>query len=134
MPASVLVKATGVTIGWELGMKNENAVAIPVQSVQAHVVIDDSMDLGTASVSEAVTLPSQKETVVPVSTDLAWSNMGQLGQLAMAQRDVKYKADGTVTLGGALVNVTVPFTATGVITQQDLVRGAMQGLPLLLPR
>jgi LEA14-like dessication related protein len=131
-PSAISVNPTGLTVRLELGMKNDNGVVIPVQSVRAHVVLGDSIDLGTATVTEAVPLAAHRETMVPVSVDMAWSNMGQLGQLALSPHDVKYTADGAVILGGSMLNVTVPFAMTGAITQQDLTRGALQGLPLLM--
>jgi LEA14-like dessication related protein len=129
-PTSIAVTPAGIGIGWDLGMKNDSGVAIPVQSVRAHVVLDGAIDLGTATVSEAVVLAAEHETIVPVSVNLAWSNLGQLGQLTTTPHDVAYQADGMVTLGGSLLNVTVPFATSGTLTQQDLTRGALQGLPL----
>jgi LEA14-like dessication related protein len=131
-PTSVMVDARGVTIGLDVGMQNPNRVAIPVQSIDAHVTLDDTIDLGDVKVPEAVLLPAQQEAHVPVSVPLAWTDMTQMASLATSGRDVKYKAVGTVTLGGDLLNVSVPFDTTGTIKQQDLAQGAMKGLPKLL--
>jgi LEA14-like dessication related protein len=133
-PTSIGVTAIGLTVGLELGMQNPNAVPIPLESVQAHVVLDGTLDLGTATVPDEVILAAGQETRTPVSVELPWKDMRQLAHLVASGRDVDYKADGTVALGGKLLNVSVPFVMAGTITREDLARGAMQGLPRLFPK
>jgi LEA14-like dessication related protein len=131
-PTSVTVDMRGLTIGLDVGLQNPNRVAIPLQSIDAHVTLDDTIDLGDVKVPEAVTLPAQQEAHVAVQVPLAWNNVTQMAGLATAGHDVTYKAVGTVTLGGDLLNVSVPFDTTGTIKQQDLAAGAMKGLPRVM--
>jgi hypothetical protein len=70
---------------------------------------------------------------VPVTVPLAWADLGAVASAAAAGRDVKYTATGTVTLGGDLLNVTLPFATSGTIAQRDLAQGAVNLLPGLMP-
>ncbi|HZU81676.1 MAG TPA: LEA type 2 family protein [Polyangiaceae bacterium] len=128
-PTSVTADARGLSIGMTLGMHNPNGVAIPLQAVDAHVTAGEGIDLGTVRVPEAVTLPAKGDADVPVSLPVTWNGVGQMAMLAASGRDIAYRAEGTVTLGGDLLNVTVPFTATGTIKQQDLAQGALRAMP-----
>lgn len=128
-PTAVMADQRGITLGLQLGMHNPNRVSIPVKAVNAHVNLDDKVDLGDVQTSEAVTLPAGQDATVPVSIPIAWTDLGQMAALAGPPHDVKYKASGTVTLGGDLLNVTVPFEATGTIKQQDMAQGALKAVP-----
>jgi LEA14-like dessication related protein len=132
-PTSVTVDARGVSLGMELQLENDNGVDIPVQSVQTNVVLD-TVTVGPASIAAPVTLAAHKTTPVPITVPLAWPDLGAVASAAAAGRDVKYTATGTVTLGGDLVNVTLPFQAMGTIAAKDLARGAVDLLPGLMPR
>jgi LEA14-like dessication related protein len=128
-PTAVMADQHGVTVGLQVGMHNPNRVAIPVKAVNAHLNLDDKLDLGDVQTSEAVTIPAGQDANVPVSIPIAWTDIGQMAVLAGSPHDVKYKASGTVTLGGDLVNVTVPFEATGTLKQQDIAQGTMKTVP-----
>jgi len=130
-PKAVTIDQTGLKLAFDLGMQNPNGVDIPVEHATAHVVLDNTIDLGTVTIPEAVTLPAKGEATVPVLVPLQWGDFGQLARLASEQRDLSYKSTGTVTLGGALLNVTVPFEADGTIKRDELTRGVLQGLPKL---
>jgi LEA14-like dessication related protein len=132
LPTSVTVDARGVSLGLELRLENDNGVAVPIQAVETTVALD-VVTIGPASIPAPVTLAPHTTTPVPVTVPLAWADLGAVASAAAAGRDVKYTATGTVTLGGDLLNVTLPFATSGTIAQRDLAQGAVNLLPGLMP-
>jgi hypothetical protein len=85
--------------------------------------------VGTVSIPHEVKLPAKQKTTMSVPLSIAWSDLGNVASLVLSNRDVPYTVDGTVTLGGDLLDVKVPFRITGTVTHEQLARAAQKSLP-----
>jgi LEA14-like dessication related protein len=122
---SVDPKAMHVTV--TLSATNPNAVDIPVQSVSAHVVVAQKVDLGPVTVSKSFTLAAGKATPIDAAMDVPWGNAMQLAQIG-GGTTIPFTVDGNVELGGDLLHVTVPYHLTGSMTSQQVVGATLNSL------
>jgi LEA14-like dessication related protein len=119
----------GVDLDLTLGVDNPNKVSLPVQGVTAKVMLDGKIDMGTVTSDKAIDLPAGKKTSMTVPVSVKWNDFPAIMQLAAQSKDVPYSVDGKVKLGGALLNVEVPFTMTGTITHDELVKATLKSIP-----
>jgi LEA14-like dessication related protein len=115
---------------------NPNAFDLSVQRVTAHVVADAKEDLGVVTSTEPFTLPAGKHLQMLVPLTMKWQSAGTLAALTASGRPIPYTVDGTAAVGGERLNVDVPFTVQGTLTQEQLERAAVRSLetlPGLLP-
>ena len=130
--ATTRVDETGLGLRVRLEAQNPNRVPLVAQRVSGHLTLaGGTIDLGTVSVDQALTLPAKSTTVVEVPLTMRWQNLGALGMLAAQTPTVPYAIEGTVTVGGERLNVELPFTLTGTLQRDDLVRAALRGIPTL---
>jgi LEA14-like dessication related protein len=145
-PTLVPVSATvieltpqGLDLTLALNATNPNGVSLSSQGVTAHVVVDKSVDLGSVTSTQAVSLAAGQTTLIQVPISVPWTSVLTLVQLGASNRAVPYAVDGTVAMGGTLVNVEIPFHLEGSVTHQQIVSAttrSIQGMPALpgLPR
>jgi hypothetical protein len=119
----------GLDLSVELSAMNPNASDLAAQSVTAHVVVDNRIDLGTLTLPQAVTLPAGKATALDVPLSVKWNDLAALAQLGAENRSVPFSVDGTLKMGGTLLDLTVPFHIDGTATHEQIVRAAMSSLP-----
>jgi Late embryogenesis abundant protein len=132
--APVSVTATsltplGIDLSVVLNATNPNTIPLMAQSVSGHVVLESSVDLGTVTSTQPISLPSMKTISVTVPLSVKWSSMAALLKVAASPGDVPYAVDGTVTMGDALVNVSLPFHLDGVVTHEQIVSAAAHAVP-----
>ncbi|MGH7437925.1 MAG: LEA type 2 family protein, partial [Polyangiaceae bacterium] len=60
-----------------------------------------------------------------------WTDMGVLAQIAATSGGVPYSVDGTLDMGGKLLQVGVPFHLDGTITHEQIVGAALKSLPMV---
>jgi LEA14-like dessication related protein len=108
---------------------NPNDLELAAKAVQAHVVLDGKVDLGTLRVPTGVRLPAKKHTTIDVPLSVKWSDLGALARLALEPRAIPFTIDGSVELGGDSFSVNVPYTIKGTITHEQLVSAARSSLP-----
>lgn len=125
------VDATGIGLDVVLSADNPNSVDLKLTEVISHLVLDKTNDMGTVSVPKAVVLPAGKTTEVDVQVAMQWKDVGALAPLAALGHPVAYSVDGTVSLGGVLDSVHLPFHAEGSIPVTDIVRASVRALPAL---
>ena len=135
-PTLVPVSATvtqltpvGIDLALALNATNPNGSDLSAQGVTAHVVLDRDIDLGTVSSSQAIVLPAGKTTPILVPLSVKWASLASIATLAQTTADVPYAVDGTVTMGGTLLNVGLPFHLDGNVTHAQLVSAAMRSIP-----
>ena len=144
-PKEAKVTAVDLT-GFDMLVKmeafNPNGFALSVRSVVAHVVVDGTHDLGTVTAAQPIELPANARTLVEVPINVKWAGAVNLANLAASKRPIPYTVDGTATVGGASLNVDVPFKLQGVLTPEQLRQAGLKslqaipglsGLPGLLP-
>lgn len=130
-PKSVSV-VTATSKGLDLDVTfeayNPNGVDLSTRSVSAKVVVAGSVDLGTVTSDQAISLPAKKTTVVHAPLHATWSNLAGLAVAASRTEVVPYTVDGHVRIGGAL-SIEVPFTLAGTLTRQELLGVAAGSFP-----
>jgi hypothetical protein len=135
-PEKVVVTSigpAGIDVLVNLGVENSNSSDLAGRSVTAKVVLDGKHDLGTVSVPREFHLPAGKRTELAVPMSVAWKEFSALLSLAGAPRNIPFDVDGSVSIGGDLLHVDVPFHISGVLTHEQLVQATMNSLPRLLP-
>ena len=128
------VKVTGITpqaidVDLELAAENPNGSDLDARSVTATLTLDGRYVVGTVKVPHAVSLPAHKKTVLTVPVTSRWQDLSGLVALATAGKDVPYKIDGTVEIGGDLLHIEVPFQIGGTVTREQLLRATLNSLP-----
>ena len=123
------ISTQGIDVALKLEAENPNDSAITARSLTATITLDGRYVLGTVTVPHDIVLPAHQKTVLDVPVSSRWKDLAGLGTLAMAGKDVPYKVDGTVELGGSMVSVTVPFQVGGTVTREQLAQAALSSLP-----
>lgn len=108
---------------------NPNGYDLSVRRVTAHVVLDGKFDLGTVTADQPISLPAGKRVLIEVPLQVRWNGAASLGALGTVKRAVPYSVDGTANVGGERLNLDVPFTIHGEVTQQQLVNAALKSIP-----
>jgi LEA14-like dessication related protein len=123
------VTLDGITLSLTMNATNPNANDLSGQGFTAHVVLNSGVDLGTATASQPFSLPAGKTTPLEVPVQVKWSSLAAIAGLAQRAGDIPYTVDGTATMGGALVNVGIPFHLAGVVTHTQLASAASHSIP-----
>jgi LEA14-like dessication related protein len=123
------ISTQGIDVDVKLQAENPNDSAISAQSLTATITLDGRYVLGTVTVPHQIKLPAHQKTVLDVPVSSRWKDLSGLTQLAMAGKDVPYKIEGTVDVGGDLVRVSVPFSVGGTVTREQLAQAALSSLP-----
>jgi hypothetical protein len=97
--------------------------------VSATLKLGDQVELGPISKPHGVDLPANKSTNIVVEFQMSWKQAGQLTQLAASGATIPYEVVGNVTIGGEKLNVELPFTIKGQVTQAQLLAAGLRGLP-----
>jgi hypothetical protein len=112
-----------------LGVDNPNGVDLSARSVTAKVVLDGKYALRPVTVPHDFTLKARARSDLVVPMSLKWEDVSTLLALASTGRSIPYDVDGTVTLGGDVLNVDVPFHLRGELTREQLVQTTLNSLP-----
>jgi LEA14-like dessication related protein len=121
---------TGLALDVTLSATNPNSADLEVSGVSSHIVVDKTHDIGTVTVPHAITLPAGKTTKLDLPVALAWTDVGLLAQLAMGSGGVPYSVEGTLEMGGKLVQVGVPFRIDGTFTHAQIAGAMLNSLPV----
>ncbi|MBX3187613.1 MAG: LEA type 2 family protein [Labilithrix sp.] len=124
----------GIDLRVTMEVHNPNKIDLAVRAVTARVLLDGKHDLGTMTITQPVTLPAGARTLVEVPLSMKWKDATLFGVFAAAKRSVPYTIDGTATIGGERLNVTLPFTMKGVVTAEELTAAtlkSLKGLPAI---
>jgi LEA14-like dessication related protein len=131
VPVKAVVNAVtpaGVDLTATLTATNPNRIEIPLREVTGHLVLHKTTDLGTITIPFPKTLPAGQTTTMDLPLMVPWKDLLALGQLAGLATDIPYTVDGTVNLGGDLINVEVPYHLEGTVTQAQLLDAARNSI------
>ncbi len=124
------ISPDGVAFDVLLATTNPNDFDLTAGDVTAHFVLDDHIDVGTATFPETVTLPANTTKDIDVPISIHWSDVLPLLQLAASHRPtIPYSVDGSISLGGDLIHVQVPFRFAGTVTREQIARAAVRSIP-----
>lgn len=134
VPKSAVVTAlspAGIDMRLELDATNPNSFPLVAQSVTAKVRFDGRYDMGTTTLSTPLDITAGGTTTLRVPVSVPWSNVAPLFGLAASGADVTYDIDGTVVVGGSSLHVSLPFTASGKVTHDQIVKATVRSLPVI---
>jgi len=128
------VKITAITplsidVDLKIEAENPNSSALSARSVTATITLDDRYVVGTVTLPHAIKLPAHKKTILDVPVSSRWKDLSGLATLAAAGKDIPYKVDGTVELGGDTLHLDVPFHVAGTLTREQLLQATLSSLP-----
>lgn len=120
---------TGASFLIKLAAVNPNGFALSANSFQAHLVFDGGkIDAGTVNVTTPFSLPAGATTELSVPVTVSYSGLAALGVVATQKPTIPYVIDGTVNIGGEKLNVNVPYTVAGSVTQAQIAAASVKGL------
>jgi hypothetical protein len=120
---------SGMQVNVDLSLDNPNAVDLSGRSVTAKVVLDGKYALRPVTVPHDFTLKARAKSELVVPMALKWEDVSTLLALASTGRSIPYDVDGTVTLGGDVLSVDVPFQLRGELTREQLIQTTVNSLP-----
>ncbi len=123
------VGPTGVTLRLEFDAYNPNGFDLNVQSVKAKITFDGSIKLSEVTSPTAISLPSKATSPLSADVTIPFNSLPALMSLAASKTEVPYVIEGTVAVGGKSLNVNLPFTMQGKVTQQQLVTAGVNSIP-----
>jgi LEA14-like dessication related protein len=134
VPKSATVTAlspTAIGLQLELDATNPNSFPLVAQSFTAKVRFDGQYDMGTTTLTTPLDIPAGATTTLRVPLSVPWSNVAPLVALAASGADVTYNVDGTAVVGGSSLHATLPFTASGKVTHDQIVKATVRSLPAI---
>ena len=123
------VSGKGIGIRVVLAAYNPNDFDLNTRSVEGTIKLGDTVTLGPITKPHGVKLPANKSTNVELELEATWGQAVQLAQLATSGPQVPYVVEGKVTIGGETLNVDLPFSIKGEVSQTQLIAAGLKGLP-----
>ncbi len=123
------ISPQGVDVDLELDADNPNAIDLTGREVKATITLDGRIVLGTAAMTNRISLPAHQKTRIAVPVSSRWKDLSEGLELVTMGKDIPYKVDGTVEIGGDSLNITVPFHVTGILTRAQLMAASLNSLP-----
>lgn len=124
------VSAAGVNLALTFDAYNPNDFTISVRSVTARMTLDGKVKLPEAKIPTGASLPGKKTTPVTANVTAQWADVGAVASLAASKPKIPYVVEGTVNVGGESLNVDVPFTLKGEMTQQQLLQAGVNSIKI----
>lgn len=125
------VTPQGMSLQVTLKAHNPNDFALKARSLKARVVLDGTTDLGEMTVPAKVTLPKKAATAIVVPVEMKWGNLAAIAMLAASKPVIPFTMTGTANVGGEGLNVDLPFTLSGTVTREELLRATATAIPTL---
>ncbi|MBK8994711.1 MAG: LEA type 2 family protein [Myxococcales bacterium] len=122
-----------IGIALELDVENRNPYPLVVQEVSGSLKLGAGQEVGRARSEPKGNVPARATTRLPAELSVPWTGLGALAPLAASGKPVPYSFEGTAKVGGAKLNLDVPFTVKGEITQQQILQAGLRGLGGMIP-
>jgi len=123
----------GLTVAVNADAYNPNKIPLTIQSVTGTVRVDGKYDLGSVTVSKAMSLPAGAHTPVSVPLAMKWQNVTTMTALATSTQSIPYTVTGTVAVGGEQLSLELPFQVQGTLTREQITQAVVRSLPAGLP-
>jgi hypothetical protein len=120
------------TLGLEVTVDatNPNAVDLTAGDVNIRVVLDKHIEVGATTVEQNVTLPANQTTELRLIVAVPWLDVVPLVSLTTSDRkSFPYALDATLSLGGELLHVGVPFHMDGNVSRDQILRATLSSIP-----
>jgi LEA14-like dessication related protein len=127
------VSTRGVSLTLRVEAINPNSFAMTAQRFSGTVSLESGTRVGDFSVDKSIAVPAKSSVPIDVPFEVTWQDAAVVGTAALGGKDIPFKVEGKVALGGDTLQVSVPYASTGKISQAQLQEGAAKSLiPLLL--
>jgi LEA14-like dessication related protein len=123
------VGTAGISLLVQMAADNPNRFGLSARQVTAEVTLDGRHKLGAVTLPEAIDLPAKKSTRIDVPLSVAWNDLPSVIALAATGRSIPYAVDGTVSIGGDVIHVELPYHLTGEITREQLRAALINSVP-----
>jgi LEA14-like dessication related protein len=128
------LKPEGVELSVVLDARNPNSFPIVCSSVTAKLETQSGASLGSGSTVEAFSIPGGSAKPISTKLDIRWDSVSVIAPYAMTRQPLPYRVTGTARVGGESLNMEVPFTVNGELTQEQVVTAGLRGVGALLQK
>ena len=96
-----------------LSVYNPNEFRLDATRLSYNVFVGDSLRLADGNIQTQTSVQAGDSTIVTVPVSFTYSGLGAAARQLFNTGSVNYRVAGDVTVGSALGNFTVPYSATG---------------------
>jgi LEA14-like dessication related protein len=121
------VTSNGVDLRVTLTVHNPNEFALDAREVEGTLLLQGGQKLGTGRASPHQSIPAHGTSSVESQVHVAWSDLSAL-QPFLTRESLPYDFQGKVSLGGDVLQVTLPFELQGSLTREQLLAAGLRGL------
>jgi LEA14-like dessication related protein len=97
----------------QLGVYNPNNYRLDATRLTYRVFVGDSVGLASGSLDTRQTVQATDSTIIKIPVSFTYAGLGAAASQLLRTGAVNYKVAGDVTVGSAVGNFTVPYTASG---------------------
>jgi len=120
------VSPAGIDLDVQLAVHNPNTFSLSAEAVSGTLYVGNEQRLGRGEARPRQPIPGKSDGVVASRVHIDWADVTALLPLLREER-VPYELRGDVTLGGESLNVTLPFSLSGVLTRAELIQAGKRG-------
>ena len=126
------VSPGGVQLAITFDVTNPNGFPLMAHAVDGRFMLgtDSGAELGKAHAEIVSSIPANGTSSVTSQLGIPWTNLAVLAPFVLSPAAVPYHFDGTATVGGDDLNVSIPFTLTGELTRAQLIAAGLGSVPL----
>lgn len=104
---------SGGNLEVQLSVYNPNNYRLDATRLTYRVFVGDSVGLASGAMDTRATVQASDSTVLKIPVSFTYSGLGAAATQLLRTGAVNYKVTGDVTVGSAVGNFTVPYSATG---------------------
>jgi len=104
---------SGGSLDVVLSVYNPNNYRLDATRLTYRLFVGDSLSLANGDIQTQTTVQAADSTFVTVPVSFTYAGLGAAARQIFATGSVNYRVAGDVTVGSAVGNFTVPYSATG---------------------
>jgi len=128
------LRADGVELLLVLDARNPNSFPIVCSSVTAAFELQNGTPLGNGSTAQAFSIPGESTAPISARLDVRWTSISALAPYALSRQPLPYRLRGTARIGGEHLNLDLPFSIDGQLTEQQVMAAGLHGAAGLLQK
>jgi LEA14-like dessication related protein len=128
------VRAEGVELLLVLDARNPNSFPIVCSSVTAAFELQSGTPLGNGSTAQAFSIPGESTAPISARLDVRWTSISALAPYALSRQPLPYRLRGTARIGGEHLNLDLPFSIDGQLTEEQVLAAGLNGAAGLLKK
>jgi len=104
---------TGGQLEVQLGVRNPNNYRLDATRLTYRVFVGDTIGVANGALDTQTTVQAGDSTIVKIPVSFTYAGLGAAATQLLRTGAVTYRVAGDVTVGSAVGNFTVPYTASG---------------------